>query len=163
MLRSWLHTFIRKTTGRKTTGREACPTLLILAASVLTAQEYVPGRFIVQLEESAKGSTQRLATVQKAGVRAAVEERAGVVRDSVELVLNALIVDIDEARWGELEALPGVRRVYRDRKLRLDMDRAADLVKARDAWRTVGGDDQAGKGIKIAIVDTGIEVSHPAF
>ncbi len=137
--------------------------LSLFLSGALAAQEYVPGRFIVQLDEPGKGSVGRAAAVQRAGVWAAVEERTGVVRDSVELVLNALIVEIDESRRGELETLPGVRRVYRDRKLRLDMDRAVDLVKARDAWRTVGGDDQAGKGIKIAILDTGIDVSHPAF
>ncbi len=160
MLRAWLITSSNRPAGKPAAARIGRPTLLILAATLLTAQEYVPGRFIVQLEEPRK---ERAAAGQTATVRAAIEERAGVVRDSVELLLNALIVEIDEARRGELEALPGVRRVYRDRKLGLDMDRAVDLIRAREAWRTVGGDDRAGIGIKIAIVDTGIDVTHPAF
>jgi subtilisin family serine protease len=136
--------------------------LLILAAGSTAAQEFVPNRFIVELAEPGKGS-ERQASAQKDALRAAVAERAGVVRDSLERVMNALIVDIDEARRAELEAMPGVRKVYRDRKAHFDMDHAVGLVKAREAWRMVGGDDQAGKGMKIAIVDTGIDITHPAF
>ena len=136
--------------------------VFIAAAVSATAQEYVPNRFIVQLAEPRKGA-ERQAAVQKEAVRAAVAERAGVVRDSLERVMNALVVEIDEARRAELETLPGVRKVYRDRKAQFDMDHAVGLVKARDAWRMVGGEDQAGKGMKIAIVDSGIDVSHPAF
>lgn len=34
-----------------------------------------------------------------------------------------------------------------------------------DAWRTsqVGGDTHAGKGVKVGIIDTGIDVDHPCF
>ena len=135
---------------------------LFLILTGAAAQEFVPGRFIVELEEPRKGA-ERLAAAQKSAVRAAVEERAGLVRDSLERVINALVVDFDEARRGELEALPGVRRVYRDRKAHLDMNRATALVRATDAWRTVGGSDEAGKGMKIAIVDSGIDKDHPAF
>ena len=135
--------------------------LLIWAAGAL-AQEYVPNRYIVQLDEPRKGA-ERQASLQRDAVRKAVEDNAGLVRDSLELVINALIVDIDDARRGELEATPGVRRVYRDRKAQRDMDRATGLIRARDAWRTVGGQDSAGKGIRIAIVDSGIDITHPAF
>jgi hypothetical protein len=63
----------------------------------------------VQLEAPRKGA-ERQAGVQKEAVRAAVGERAGVVQHSLERVMNALIVDIDDARRGELEALPACGR-----------------------------------------------------
>ena len=43
------------------------------------------------------------------------------------------------------------------------LDRAALLQKAPAAWDTVGGWENAGAGIKIGIIDSGIDVSHPAF
>ncbi len=136
--------------------------VLLTVAGHAWPQEFVPNRFIVELAEPGKGAG-RQAAIQKDTVRAAIAERSGVVRDSLERVMNALIVDIDESRLAELESLPGVRKIYRDRQAHFDMDHAIGLVKARDAWRLAGGGDQAGKGMKIAIVDTGIDITHPAF
>jgi len=118
----------------------------------------------VELETpSGKSGAATAATVDKTAIRAAVAQRAGTVRDSLERVINALVVEIDDARQAELAALPGVKRVYRDRRAIHAMDRAPQLVRAPEAWRLAGGADQAGKGTKIAIVDSGIDKSHPAF
>ncbi len=136
--------------------------LVLAAIGSLSAQDFIPGRYVVELEDPRKGF-ERQAAIQKDGLRAAVSDRGGIVHGSLERVMNALIVEIDDARRGELESLPGVRKVYRDRVAHHDMNRAAGLVRAIDAWRTVGGDSQAGKGMKIAIVDSGIDKDHPAF
>ena len=39
------------------------------------------------------------------------------------------------------------------------------LIEALQAWRLVSptAPDHAGEGVKIAIIDTGIDVSHPCF
>ena len=42
------------------------------------------------------------------------------------------------------------------------MDRAVLVHKVADAWAQIGG-DRAGQGIKVAVIDTGVEVAHPAF
>lgn len=136
--------------------------LILLFAWAARGQDYIPGRFIVELE-TASGKSGAAATVNKTAIRAMVTQRAGTVRDSLERVINALVVEIDDTRQNELAALPGVKRVYRDRRAIHAMDRAPQLVRAPEAWRMAGGVDEAGKGMKIAIVDSGIDKSHPAF
>jgi subtilisin family serine protease len=43
------------------------------------------------------------------------------------------------------------------------LDVSLALQKVHDAWQEIGGLEAAGQGIKIAIIDTGIDASHPAF
>ncbi|MGH9559301.1 MAG: S8 family serine peptidase, partial [Bryobacteraceae bacterium] len=43
------------------------------------------------------------------------------------------------------------------------LNRAVQLVNASAAWNTLGGQGNAGAGMKIAIIDTGIDQTHPAF
>jgi minor extracellular serine protease Vpr len=49
------------------------------------------------------------------------------------------------------------------RDLELHTDRVPGLHKVASVWEQIGGASLAGEGIKIAILDTGIEHSHPAF
>ncbi len=49
------------------------------------------------------------------------------------------------------------------RRYRLNLNRATQLVNAPAAWNAFGGIQNAGAGIKIAMLDTGIDQTHPAF
>src|SRR5712692_7065200 len=44
-----------------------------------------------------------------------------------------------------------------------DLNAAVSLVNASAAWSAVGGTGTAGAGIKIGIIDTGIDQTHRAF
>src|SRR6266540_3337015 len=37
------------------------------------------------------------------------------------------------------------------------------LINAIQAWNTVGGPANAGAGVKVGVIDTGIDISHPCF
>ena len=43
------------------------------------------------------------------------------------------------------------------------LDRAAGLINAPAAWNALGGIPNAGLGMKIGIIDTGIDQNHPGF
>src|SRR5207244_239842 len=47
--------------------------------------------------------------------------------------------------------------------LRRQMDRAIGLVRAQGAWDLLGGETNSGAGVKIGVIDTGIDSSHPGF
>jgi subtilisin family serine protease len=47
--------------------------------------------------------------------------------------------------------------------MHLTLNKATQLMNAPAAWNLVGGQSNAGKGIKIGILDTGIDQNHPAF
>jgi subtilisin family serine protease len=91
-----------------------------------------------------------------------------------DVVLNGLAV---QARWGDLDAigrLPGVKAVELEREYRPQMDASLALIGLGSGsmdgawtdsglWAAVGGHANAGAGIKIADIDSGLDFSHPCF
>jgi uncharacterized protein (TIGR03437 family) len=92
-----------------------------------------------------------------------LEARGIRVLGAVDTLLNAVFVSAPASRLAELEATPGVRGVIPSRMVRPAMNRADTLVNAPAAWAALGGAPDAGKGIKIGIVDSGIDQNHPSF
>ena len=57
-----------------------------------------------------------------------------------------------------------VRGVYPDQVQEMYLDHAVNVHKVTDAWKTItGGQAGAGAGIKVAILDSGIDTTHPGF
>jgi uncharacterized protein (TIGR03437 family) len=85
------------------------------------------------------------------------------ITGSVQRLLNALFVDAPPERIPDLRALPGVSGVVRLGARCLQLNRAATLINAQTAWNLAGGVSNAGLGMKIGIIDSGIDQTHPAF
>ncbi|MFB3828201.1 MAG: S8 family serine peptidase [Bryobacteraceae bacterium] len=154
--------------------------LLLFAFVSVLAAETVPGRYIVELtagpvSEQLAGKRARIglqgaaASSQRARVRAEqqqvrlqLEQRQARILDSVDTVANALFVDMPDDAAAQVASMPGVKRVVPMRKFHLLLDRAVLLHKAADVWNRVGA-EHAGEGVKIAIIDSGIDSSHPGF
>jgi subtilisin family serine protease len=154
--------------------------VILLLAGLLNGAPIVPGRYIVELSaepaaipergsagksatRSAMASRRAAVLNQQSRVRAALSERSVQVVDSVDTVANALVVQAQPDRIAELFALSGVIRIVPVRLYKKLLDRAVLLQGVTDAWAHAGGIENAGAGTKIAIIDTGIDVSHPAF
>src|SRR5882724_10021453 len=105
---------------------------------------------------------QRILAAQNS-LRSELARRNFNVTGSVQTVLNAVFVRATPDRLAELRALPGVKGVVRMRRMQPKLDRAAVIVNAQGAWNALGGDQKAGLGMKIAIIDSGIDQTHPAF
>jgi minor extracellular serine protease Vpr len=96
-------------------------------------------------------------------LRNALAGRGNVkVIGSVHTLLNAVFVRVPEEDAASLASLPGVRRVAEMRPVKLELDKALPLVHAPQAWQTVGSSN-AGAGIKIGLIDTGIDQQHPGL
>jgi minor extracellular serine protease Vpr len=154
-------------------------TILLFSLAALAHAEVVPGRYIVELtgdsvsqhlSRRARRETLRTpeATRRRAAVRAeqsALRSRLGAavtVQDSVENVSNSLIIEASDAEAARLSRLSGVRRVTPVRTLKRLLDRAVVVNRITEAWDQIG-DDKAGEGIKIAIIDTGVDSGHAAL
>ena len=85
------------------------------------------------------------------------------VSGSADTVLNAVFVNAAPARAAELRGLAGVKAVVEMRSARKFTNQATQLVNGPAAWTAAGGVGSAGAGIRIAILDTGIDQTHPAF
>jgi len=107
----------------------------------------------------------KLTRIQAAqnGVRAELARRNIPVAGAVQLLANAVFVRVSPERAFELRSIPGVARVQRMPRLKRHLDTALDLVGAAQAWTSLGGPDNAGAGIKIGIIDSGIDQTHPGF
>jgi uncharacterized protein (TIGR03437 family) len=85
------------------------------------------------------------------------------VTGSVSTLLNAIFVTTTPDRVAELQAIPGVTGVRILAPVERHLNKAVQLSNAPTAWNVVGGQQNAGAGMKIAILDTGIDQTHPAF
>jgi minor extracellular serine protease Vpr len=96
-------------------------------------------------------------------LRDELDKRSIQVTSSVSTVLNAVFVSAPRERLAELQSLPGVKGVVPVRRYKMKLNRATQLVNAQAAWNNFGGMQNAGTGMKIAILDTGIDQNHPAL
>jgi len=105
---------------------------------------------------------QQVVTKQEA-LRSQLAARNIQVLGAASTLLNAIFVTAPAERLDELKALPGVKGVVAGRRYRANLNRAMQLINAPAAWNTLGGSQNAGAGIKIGIIDNGIDQTHPAF
>ncbi|MDQ6700033.1 MAG: S8 family serine peptidase [Acidobacteriota bacterium] len=113
---------------------------------------------------SAESSGHRAAIATKQNtLHAELSRRKIHVTGSAQTLVNAIFVRVPDGRADELKSIPGVRSVAYLPPLRRHLDRAVNLTQVPAAWNLVGGVNNAGTGVKIAILDTGIDQSHPAF
>jgi len=86
------------------------------------------------------------------------------VTGEFDLSLNAVAVQLNGATLSQVSGTPLVKTAeYQGlyRPTLADTDLA--VINATTAWAADGGPANAGDGVKVAIVDTGIDVSHPCF
>ncbi|MFC4075803.1 S8 family serine peptidase [Salinithrix halophila] len=104
-----------------------------------------------------------------------VDERAQVIKEAKEKVPGLRT----EYRYGtvfsgfsahlkgqdvkKLAELPGVKKIWPNTRYKANMKESASLVGAPEAWKKKdsAGNRVTGKGIKVAVVDTGVDGKHP--
>ncbi|MFH2006606.1 MAG: S8 family serine peptidase [bacterium] len=87
------------------------------------------------------------------------------VQWSYRVLFNGVTVRAPRAAAATLARLPGVRRVRStDRRLYTPvMDVSLPLIGAPQFWDGHGGIGIAGSGVKVAVIDTGIDINNPFF
>ncbi len=77
------------------------------------------------------------------------------------VVLNGLAVKLNGQALSHLLNAPGAAWIQNDYLYSPEMNRSPTLINAPAAWTAVGGQGNAGAGMKIGIIDTGINQTHP--
>lgn len=93
----------------------------------------------------------------------ALEAGGATVLGSVHNVLNAVFVRATVTQAAAFESVPGVQSVIPSRDFEIKLDRVADVTGLNAAKLRQSGLAATGEGVKIAIIDSGLDFLHPAF
>jgi subtilisin family serine protease len=85
------------------------------------------------------------------------------VNTEYHTLLNALSIEASPEEIAGIARLPAVRRLWLTREYRATLNRSVPLIHAPAMWQQLGGAPSAGAGIKIAILDSGIDITNPLF
>jgi minor extracellular serine protease Vpr len=155
---------------------------VLIASAVAIVAQPIPGRYIVELQtppaasvSSAKGAPYTALDLEVASRRGQIQAEhaqvegnirtlGGTVTNHYDTLINGLAVIVTDQAAEQLRQMPEVKAVHpvlRHHKL---LDHAVNVHRIGQAWQTLpGGMTAAGKGIKIGILDCGIDITHPAF
>ena len=145
--------------------------------SVSEAMQVGSARGAALLEASAGGSRGRihLDSSQVSAYRAQLGRAQGAVADglrtlsgvevqgSTDLVLNSIIARVPIDQYRAVQRWPGVKKVFVSRQHRMLLDAAAVLHDAPALWARAGSRSSAGQGVKIGVIDSGIDINNAMF
>lgn len=115
------------------------------------------GQYIVELLSTSKNRAVMSDAAES------LTRRGAKVVERTDATLNTLITEIDEPNLYAVATHPSVKRVYPVIQYKPAADVVEESQAISQAWDQLGGRDRAGAGIKIAILDTGIDATHPGF
>jgi minor extracellular serine protease Vpr len=135
------------------------------------AQNELPDTWFVELSSppSADGTDDATLNNELNAFRAAAAA-AGIVyteRQSFNTLWNGVSISANSAQVGKLQSLPGVKAVFPVRQVFIDATRSDSGIDLASAIKMTGADivqntlGFTGKGIKVAVIDTGIDYRHP--
>ncbi|GGB69163.1 S8 family serine peptidase [Fictibacillus barbaricus] len=79
------------------------------------------------------------------------------------LIFNGMSVKVPKDQLDEIRSIPGVKAVYPDQPVHGNVSESVPLIGAPDVWSKHDSKDQnvTGKGVTVAIIDSGIDYRHP--
>src|SRR5450759_2897777 len=106
-----------------------------------------------------------LQKVRGAQTRVLAELATRKVRVAYEsqILVNAIFVRVAPGETAALKNIPGVKWIQYQPPSKPALNAAVDLVRVPAAWSAIGGSANAGAGVRIGIIDTGIDQNHPGF
>ena len=153
--------------------------VLILLASAAFAQPHgrLPEYALVLQDPPVARTIQSRAQLQSAAARAQLAKvrnaqrsvlaelaaRKVRVTSTSQTLVNAIFVRVSHRDAPALKAIPGVKWIQYLPPSKPALAAAEDLIGVPAAWSAIGGSANAGAGVRIGIIDTGIDQTHPGF
>ena len=116
------------------------------------------GRRLTTAEKSTIASSRKS---EQDAVRPHIARLGGRVVGSFQHALNGVKVTLPKNEVENLRALPGVKAVKSVARYKPNLSQSVPRIHAPDVWAGVFG--LRGEGVKIAVVDTGIDYTHADF
>ena len=154
-----------------------------------TSEDILSGNYLVQFHEKplsqlvlqqqnsnsparASKSFRQTLVKQKTQMESLLQQRSAALEQSTpglkvlsqySVLFNGLHVEVLANEASKLALREDVKAVFPVKKRYLSLDASHQVTKTQAAWQALGGQSEAGKGIKIAVVDTGIRNENPMF
>jgi subtilisin family serine protease len=120
------------------------------------------GRTLSVTSASSRAYIQRLGRAQDGAVARIMRAIPGAsIRWRYHTVLDGMAVVLPREQVGKLARVPGIARVWPNGVYHAQLDRTPQLIGAPQVWGP--GLATGGQGMKIAIIDEGIDQTHPFF
>jgi minor extracellular serine protease Vpr len=117
-----------------------------------------------RLDVASSASRRYLARLERAQSAAVAELGRSIpsarVSRRYQIVLNGFAVDLPARRLADLARLSFVERIYPSVRFHLALNESPALVAAPALWAATGA---RGEGVKIAVIDDGVDQAHPFF
>ena len=114
-----------------------------------------------KLSKSEKQGIKSQLKATQDGLRGGIAKLGGTVLADYQVAYNGIKVRVDRSKLGELAELPGVTAVRAIQLMEPDNVRGVPLIGAPGVWDGLAG--LHGEGIKVAVIDTGIDYTHANF
>jgi minor extracellular serine protease Vpr len=117
-----------------------------------------------KLDTTSSNSQAYLARLERAQAAAARQIRQAIPKarifHSYKVILDGFAVRLPYRDLPKLFTVAGVRKVYPSLRYHLDTNKSPSVIHADTFWANTGG---FGQGIKIGVVDDGVDMSNPYF
>lgn len=134
--------------------------------SVSAETRPAPGRRIDFASSAVRAERARLAATRN-DFRAWLRQNAPNARitSETDVALHAVAVTLNGTSLSTLRSAPMVVAVELQREFRsvAHDDPDLSLIRANEGWNAAGGAADAGEGVKVAVIDSGIDITHPCF
>ena len=121
------------------------------------------------LSEAERAQVESYARVLRRDHKAVISriEAQGIaleVRQEYSYILNGFAALTKMADMKRIEKIPGVLGVYPDYEVHALLNESVPLISADQVWamHDANGRPVTGQGIRVAVIDTGIDYTHPA-
>jgi subtilisin family serine protease len=96
-------------------------------------------------------------------LKGSIARAGGHVTDQFQSAINGIRVQTTYANLAKLAALPGVVEVLPVQKFTIDNATSVPYIGAPTVWDAGAGPNLHGEGIKVGIIDSGIDYTHANF
>jgi len=95
-----------------------------------------------------------------ADVRTAIAAAGGTVRYDYAIVYNGIAAVLDRAALLRIAGMPGIVHISPTQVATIALDQSVPFILGDKTYEELGAD---GTGVRIAVIDTGIDYTHAAF
>jgi subtilisin family serine protease len=133
--------------------------------SIFKIKDYGSGNTLSASEiDVVRSYENQLISTQKHVIEQLSEENINIELNGTFVhVFNGIAVSTEMGNWPSIEKLSEVKAVFPDFEKRVALNESVPLIEAPQVWNMKDnkGDFVTGNGVRVAIIDTGIDYTHP--